>query len=104
MVAFVTEKAVSFTSIIRSRNARETREAIEKMLKGVPVKSLSLDNGSEFSQFRELEAAIGAPIYFAEPHKPWQRSKEAGSTNGLIRFSSQRATIFTPCPRSISAV
>lgn len=74
-----------FTSIIRSRNARETREAIERILKGVPVKSLSLDNGSEFSQFRELEAAIGAPIYFAEPHKPWQRGTNE-NTNGLLRF------------------
>lgn len=40
------------------------------MLKGVPVKSILLDNGSEFSWFRELEAVIGAPIYFEEPHKP----------------------------------
>lgn len=74
-----------FTSIIRSRNAGETREAIEKMLKGVNVNSISLDNGSEFSQFRELEAAIGAPIYFAEPHKPWQRGTNE-NTNGLLRF------------------
>ena len=88
-----------FTSIIRSRNAGETREAIEKMLKGVPVKSLSPDNGSEFAQFRELEAAIGAPIYFAEPHKPWPMR----TPTACCAFSSPRTTIFTPCPGSIFA-
>ena len=82
-----------FTSIIRSRNARETREAIERILKGVPVKSLSLDNGSEFSQFRELEAAIGAPIYFAEPHKPWQRGTNE-NINRMIRRQFPKGTDF----------
>ena len=55
------------------------------MHKNVPVKSLSLDNGSEFSEFRELEKQINAPIYFAEPHKPWQRGTNE-NTNGILRF------------------
>ena len=86
-----------FTSIIRSRNAGETREAIEKMLKGVNVNSISLDNGSEFSQFRELEAAIGAPIYFAEPHKPWQRGTNE-NTNGLLRQYFPKGTDLSVYP------
>jgi IS30 family transposase len=71
--------------IILSRNATETREAIQKLLKGLPVHSLSLDNGSEFAEFKELEAALEAPIYFAEPHKPWQRGTNE-NTNDILRF------------------
>ena len=74
-----------FTEKIHSRNARETREAIERMLGKVNVKSISLDNGSEFSKFRLLEKSLGAPVYFAEPHKPWQRGTNE-NTNGLLRF------------------
>ena len=71
--------------LIEKRDARLTREAILEMLKGVPVKSISLDNGSEFSEFKELEKEIGGEIYFAEPHKPWQRGTNE-NTNGLVRF------------------
>lgn len=70
---------------IASRDAAETREAIEKLLKGLPVHSLSLDNGTEFAEFRTLETNLGAPIYFAEPHKPWQRGTNE-NTNDILRF------------------
>ena len=70
---------------IRSRDAGETRAAIQQLLNELPVSSLSLDNGSEFSQFKELEEALQAPIYFAEPHKPWQRGSNE-NMNGILRF------------------
>ena len=55
------------------------------MLRGLPVHSVSLDNGSEFSEFKALEQELGAPIFFAEPHKPWQRGTNE-NTNDIIRF------------------
>ena len=70
---------------IQSRDANEARAAIQQMLKGFPVLSLSLDNGSEFAQFKELEKALCAPIFFAEPHKPWQRGSNE-NMNGILRF------------------
>ena len=54
-------------------------------LKDKPVHSLSLDNGSEFAEFRELEEQLKAPIFFAEPQKPWQRGCNKNA-NGLLRF------------------
>ena len=56
-----------------------------KALSGMPVLSLSLDNGSEFALFRELEAAVDAPVFFARPHSPWERGSNE-NVNGLIRF------------------
>ena len=58
---------------------------IEKLLKDLPVKSISLDNGSEFSEFRKLEQDLHTLVYFAEPHKPWQRGTNE-NTNDIIRF------------------
>lgn len=71
--------------IISSRSAEETRKAIEVLLKDKPVKSISLDNGSEFSEFRELEKNLNTQVYFAEPHKPWQRGTNE-NTNDILRF------------------
>ena len=47
--------------------------------------SLSLDNGSEFSEFRLLQEELNANIYFAEPHKPWQRGTNE-NTNDILRY------------------
>lgn len=71
--------------LLNSRNAEETREVIEEMLSGHAIYSISLDNGSEFSEFRKLEENIEAPVYFAEPHKPWQRGTNE-NTNDILRF------------------
>jgi len=70
---------------LAKRSAADTRLVIEKLLHGLPVKSVSLDNGSEFSEFRKLEEQLHSLVYFAEPHKPWQRGTNE-NTNDIIRF------------------
>ena len=71
--------------LLRKRNAEDTRKVIEKLLRDLPVKSISLDNGSEFSEFRKLEENLNTLVYFAEPHKPWQRGTNE-NTNDIVRF------------------
>lgn len=70
---------------LMSRDATETRNVIQKLLSGLTVKSVSLDNGSEFSEFRKLEQDLSTLVYFAEPHKPWQRGTNE-NTNDIVRF------------------
>ena len=70
---------------LAKRSAADTRLVIEKLLHGLPVKSVSLDNGSEFSEFRKLEEHLHTLVYFAEPHKPWQRGTNE-NTNDIVRF------------------
>lgn len=71
--------------LLMKRSAEDTKKVIEKLLCGLPVKSVSLDNGSEFSEFRKLEESLSTLVYFAEPHKPWQRGTNE-NTNDIIRF------------------
>ena len=71
--------------LLASRSANNTRMVIEELLQGLPVKSISLDNGSEFSEFRKLEENLHTLVYFAEPHKPWQRGTNE-NTNDIVRF------------------
>ena len=70
---------------LNSRNAEETRLVIQRLLDNHVVKSISLDNGTEFAEFKLLEENIEAPVYFAEPHKPWQRGTNE-NTNDILRF------------------
>lgn len=71
--------------LVGTKKAEETKAAIIEMFQNYPLRSISLDNGSEFSLYREIEDELNTPIYFAEPHKPWQRGTNE-NTNGILRF------------------
>jgi IS30 family transposase len=72
-------------ALLESRNAEKTCDTIVAMMQGLPLQSISLDNGSEFADFRRLEEQLQTPVYFAEPHKPWQRGTNE-NTNDILRF------------------
>lgn len=51
----------------------------------LPIETITLDNGSEFGGFKELEKLLKTTIYFAHPHSPWERGSNE-NINGLLRF------------------
>lgn len=86
LVTLVDRKSRYLTaSLVMSRSPDDTRESMLRALNGMPVKSISLDNGSEFARFHELEKDLNTLVYFAKPHAPWQRGTNE-NTNGLLRF------------------
>ena len=56
-------------------------------------KTLTVDNGKEFAQFKQLEKKTGFCIYFADPYSAWQRGCNE-NTNGLIRQYLPKGTNF----------
>ena len=49
-----------------------------------PVRTITVDNGTEFHEYAKLERAIGTRFYFATPHHAWERGTNE-NTNGLVR-------------------
>lgn len=48
------------------------------------TKTFTVDNGSEFAEFKKLEKSTRSKVYFADPYSPWQRGLNE-NTNGLLR-------------------
>lgn len=48
------------------------------------IKTITVDNGSEFAEFKTLEKETNSKVYFADPYSPWQRGANE-NTNGLLR-------------------
>jgi len=46
--------------------------------------SLTWDQGTEMASWRQFSVAADCPVYFCDPHKPWQRGSNE-NTNGLLR-------------------
>jgi IS30 family transposase len=49
-------------------------------------RSITWDQGWEMARHLETAAALGAPVYFCDPGKPWQRGSNE-NTNGLLEWS-----------------
>ena len=71
---------------LRDRTTAETNRRMIELLRRAPrrTRTLTLDNGTEFHGYPEIERAVGATVYFATPHHSWERGTNE-NTNGLIR-------------------
>ena len=73
---------------LSNKKAATMTEESTKSFKRVPKvlrQTLTVDNGREFSQFKELEKWTGLTVYFADPYAAWQRGTNE-NTNGILRF------------------
>ena len=78
------------------KSASTMTSATAKAFRRIPRlirKTLTVDNGKEFSQFKQIEQKTGLSIYFADPYSAWQRGCNE-NTNGLIRQYLPKGTNF----------
>ncbi len=72
---------------VDNKRAYTVGRAFLKAFRCVPdqlLKTITLDNGNEFADFKTIEKDLETNIYFADPYCAWQRGTNE-NTNGLLR-------------------
>jgi len=70
-----------------TRTAPDTREQLTTMITRLPLelrRSLTWDQGKEMAEHAQFTVDTGLPVFFCDPHSPWQRGSNE-NTNGLLR-------------------
>ncbi len=71
---------------LRQRISAAVNARAQQLITAQPhrVRTITVDNGTEFHEYAALEQATGTAFYFATPHHAWERGTNE-NTNGLIR-------------------
>ena len=75
-------------------DAEGVRDAITDKITTLPAalrRTLTWDQGLEMRRHAEITIAADLPVYFCDPHSPWQRGSNE-NTNGLLRQYLPKST------------
>jgi IS30 family transposase len=96
-VGTLVERSTRFTILLHlpgRHDAESVAEAMIREMRKLPDhlrRSITWDRGSELAAYERIQVALDTPVYFCDPHSPWQRGTNE-NTNRLLRFWLEKGT------------
>jgi len=96
-IGTLVERTTRFTMLLHlpgRHDAEAVRDAMLAIMPTLPLalrRSLTWDQGVEMARHAEITFALDMPIFFCDPHSPWQRGSNE-NTNGLLRQYFEKGT------------
>jgi len=89
-IATLVDRHSRFTILVKipyDRTAERVAALLAEKMQELPEflrKSVTWDQGKEMARHADFTVKTGIPVYFCDPHSPWQRGTNE-NTNGLLR-------------------
>jgi IS30 family transposase len=89
-VGTLVERSTRYVMLLHlpeGRGADAVAAAMTEAITRLPAqlaRSVTWDQGKEMAKHKDFTIATGIPVYFCDPHSPWQRGSNE-NTNGLLR-------------------
>jgi IS30 family transposase len=96
-IGTLVERSTRFTILLHlpdNHTAESVAAAMIKAMSELPAhlrRTITWDRGSEMARWRDIDLQLQAPVYFCDPHSPWQRGTNE-NTNRLLRFWFEKGT------------
>ncbi|TPG34880.1 IS30 family transposase [Mycolicibacterium hodleri] len=96
-IGTLVERTTRFTILLHlptDHTAESVASAMIAAMSELPAhlrRTITWDRGSEMANWREVKLQLQAPVYFCDPHSPWQRGTNE-NTNRLLRFWFEKST------------
>ena len=96
-IGTLVERSTRFTILLHLPNdhtANTVAAAMIEAMRELPDhlrRSITWDRGSEMANWRQIHLELETPVYFCDPHSPWQRGSNE-NTNRLLRFWFEKGT------------
>ena len=96
-VGTLVERSTRFVLLLHlpdGKSPAQVAAAMQKAIRTLPrelQRSITWDQGKEMATHKSFTVKTGIPIYFCDPHSPWQRGSNE-NTNGLLRQYMPRGT------------
>ena len=102
-IVTLVERSTRFALVGRLHGMRDSAtvtDVLEGMITGLPValkRTITWDQCTEMAAHAAFTIRTGCPVFFCDPHSPWQRGTNE-NTNGLIRDFYPKGTNFNNVP------
>jgi IS30 family transposase len=96
-IGTLVERSTRFTILLHlpvDHTAESVAAAMIETMGELPEhlrRTITWDRGSEMANWRDILLKLQAPVYFCDPHSPWQRGSNE-NTNRLLRFWFEKGT------------
>jgi transposase, IS30 family len=96
-IGTLVERSTRFTILLHlpdDHTAESVATAMIAAMSELPAhlrRTITWDRGSEMANWQDIALQLQAPVYFCDPHSPWQRGSNE-NTNRLLRFWFEKST------------